>query len=64
MTKEKARLKEKGKDTISSREDLCSYCNSLSFAIMITENELKILKLSDDPLLIEILIFIDRDFKV
>ena len=51
MTKEKARFKEKEKDTISSWEDLCSYCNSLSFAIMITENEL--VMLCDDPLLIE-----------
>ena len=38
MTKEKARLKEKEKYTISSWEDLCSYPNSLSFAITETEN--------------------------
>ena len=31
---------------------------------MIAENELKLVKLSGDQLLIEFLIFIDRDFKV
>ena len=36
----------------------------LTFAIMITANELELVKLSDDPLMIEFLIFIDRDFKV
>ena len=48
MTKEKARLKEKGKVTLSSCEYLCSYWNGLPFAIMITENELKLVKLIDD----------------
>ena len=63
IEQEKSMKKAKEKDTISCWADLCSFCQGLTLAVQINQEEIKLIEVSDQ-LLIKFSVIIDSEMNV
>ena len=52
------------KYTIQTCEDLCAYCNELGLPLQTSKTMIRLINLTDDPMIVDFTLLIDEHFKV
>lgn len=51
-------------DVVRSWEDLCDYCNKLHLPLQVSQDTIRLVNLTEDPMIIDFTVLIDSEFKV